>query len=68
MGAVGALAPTVLVSLGASTHVFGNFSNIYVNFHKDCTKNIMILVIPWQKVLSSNRSLKFLTGAILNSI
>ena len=51
MGAVGALPPTVSESVSASTHpmVFGNFSHISINFHKNDTKNNMNIVIPSQK-------------------
>ena len=62
MGVVGALAPTVFVSMGASTHAFGNFSYISISFHKDYDKKVMILAIHWQKVMSSTHSLKLLTG------
>ena len=45
MGAVGALAATVFVCVGTSTHGFGNFSYISINFHKDYAKKVMILFI-----------------------
>ena len=35
-----------------------------VAYKKD-TENVMILVISWQKVISSTHGLKFLTGALL---
>ena len=64
MGAVGAVALTVFVSVGASTHAFGNFSYISINFHKNYAKRVMILAMPWQKVMSSTHGLKFLTGTL----
>ena len=49
MGAVGALAPTVFKSGGASTHGFWQISHICINFHRKDMKNVMNLVIPWPK-------------------
>ena len=43
--------------------IFGNFSRISINFQKNDVENVTNLVIPWQKVILSTHSLKFLTGA-----
>ena len=64
MGAVGALGPTChsFESVGASTNVFGNFSLISFNFYENDMENVLNLAIPWQKVMSSTHSLKFVMG------
>ena len=54
MGAMGASAPTVFESVGAST--LSRISNIC---HKNCVKNVMNLAIPWRKDMSSTHSLEF---------
>ena len=46
MGAVGASAPTVFESVGASTHGFWQISHICFNFHRNDAENITKLVIP----------------------
>jgi len=56
MGALATLAPTVFESL-----VFGHLSHILIDFHKNDVANVVIL---WQKVMPSTRSLKFLTRTL----
>jgi len=65
MGAVGASAPTVFENVGDTPLVFGNFSHISIIFHKNWMKNVMNLVKPWQKEISSTHSSEFLTGSLL---
>ena len=66
MGAMGASAPIVFKSVGASTHEFWQFSIISIIFHKIWLKDVMNLVIQWQKEMSSTHSLEFLTGPLQN--
>ena len=61
MGAVGALAPMVFKSVGASTHGFWQLLSKFHQFSKKDTDNITDVVISWQKVKSSTHSFKFLT-------
>ena len=65
MGAVGASAPTVFESVGASTHGF--WQHFLTNpsiFVQMIQKNAINPVMFWQKVVSSTHSFKFLTGAL----
>ena len=50
--------PQVLKLWVLAPMVFGNFSHISIIFHKNCVKNVMNLVIPWQKEISSTHSLE----------
>ena len=43
---MGAEAPTVFESVGASTHGFWQISHICFNFHRNDAKNITKSVIP----------------------
>ena len=45
MGAVGASAPTVFESVGASTHGFWQISHICFNFDRNDAENIKKIVI-----------------------
>ena len=47
MGAVGASAPTVFESVGASTHGFWQISRIFMIFRRNDTENVTKPVIPW---------------------
>ena len=66
MSAMVALAPTIFKSVGASTHGLWQISHICINFQRNYTKNVTKPVIPWQKVILSTHSLKFLTGALVH--
>ena len=44
--------------------VFGNISYISIIIHEKFVKNVMNLVIPWLKEISSTHSFEFLTGSL----
>ena len=46
--------------------VFSKFYHNSINLDEDNTENIKILVISWQKVIVSTRSVKFLMGTLLH--
>ena len=64
MGAVGALAPTVFESVGASIHGFWQLLSKFHQFSNKDAENITDVVISWQRVNSSTHSLKFLKRAL----
>ena len=63
MGAVGAVAPLVFESVGASTH--GEFCHKSFNFHEKRHENFSNIVIPWQELKQSTHSLKLLMRTLL---
>ena len=63
MSAVGAIAPLVFESVGASTH--GEFCHKALNFHEKRHENFSNIVIPWQELKQSTHSLKLLMRTLL---